>query len=336
MKSYDYLKNMPKVELHTHLLGCFAISDLWVLAQKYYPSMTKGYFDKIFDFHNFSEFSVAWKFKNSFIKTYADFSFLMDGVVNYAKQENIIYWEPAIALFELAPLDPAKLLDLAYNKLKTSGIEFSFIMDLIRGDGKKQLNHQYNFYNNLSKNYNIRGVGLAGNEEKHGLKTELASIFEKAKSDGYGVTIHAGETGPSANIKTGIETFGADRIGHANYINLYVGRDLGDMIIQNKVHLEFMPKTFTRFGGYGSNSVLDYLRADTLNRAHGAEIPIFYNFSINSDDHGMFNESLTNIIDSIGCNNHEHRWLMRMANDASFATAETKQFVNSKLCEFTK
>jgi hypothetical protein len=129
---------------------------IYILAQKYNKNLTRDQFNKIFDFHTFAEFSTAWKLKNSLIKTYDDFSFLMDGFVNYLKQENIVYIEPAIALFEFPHLDPAKLLDIAYNKLKNSGREFSFIMDLIRGDGKEQMGKQYTFYSALAKDYNIR------------------------------------------------------------------------------------------------------------------------------------------------------------------------------------
>lgn len=363
------IQQMPKVELHVHLGGCFSLVDLWVLAQKYCQGITKGQFDRIFKIDNFNQFSNAWKFKNSLIRTYDDFSFLMDGVVEYLKKENIIYWEPAVALFEYAPLDPAKILDIAAQKLDASGISYTFIMDLIRGDGAEQIKNQYDFYHQHSKDYAIRGVGLAGNEEKHGLSRELIPIFEKAKMDGYGITIHAAEHGGYDHIKMAVEEFGANRIGHANFLNLCCDRSLIERIESDEIHLEFIPSALATWSDMGEDPLItkfknsmsrelweeyvprkvsicenrggkqvimeinDYLRADVLNRMMGSDIPSSYCFSVNSDDPAMFGETLSSVLDSVGCTYGEHFYMMRMANDASFATAEVKSSIRKILVE---
>lgn len=45
--------------------------------------------------------------------------------------------------------------------------------------------------------------------------TELPSLFREAKDRfGLGITIHAGETGRAENVRSAVELFGADRIGH--------------------------------------------------------------------------------------------------------------------------
>jgi adenosine deaminase len=354
---------MAKIDLHVHLNGCFTYSDLWRLAQKY--DLSLEHFEKIFSFHTFPEFSEAWKLKNSLVRTYADFSFLIDGVVDYLKKEHIIYREPAIALFEFPPLDPAKLLDIVTKKLNASGIHYSFIMDLIRGDGAKKLTEQYNFYNSLAKHYPIRGVGLAGNEEKHGLSKDLIPIFAKAKEDGYGTTIHAGEMGQLTNIESAINDFHVDRIGHANQLNLNIGPSLAEEIIRGGQHLEFQPSSFAKRNKYQSiykfkkhfpteklkqlqdeglnmnkvfnvsskvkGEIQDYLRADLLNRMYDAEIPLYNSFSVGSDDPGMFRISLSEILDHLYITNKELKELMLMANGASFAPKKVKESIKTCL-----
>ncbi|MDR1026136.1 MAG: hypothetical protein LBL47_01930, partial [Lactobacillus sp.] len=321
MRDID-IYNMPKVDLHVHLSGCFQQSELWQLAQKHRPEMGQNQFNKIFDFHNFEGFSFAWKFKNSLIKTYDDFSFLMDGVVDHIKKDNIVYWEPAIALFELKSLDPAQLLDIAATKLDNSGIHYSFIMDLIRGDGKDEIQKQYNFYHSHAKDYKIRGVGLAGNEAKHGLPLELAPIFQQAKADGYGISIHAGETINNNNISQAIEVFGADRIGHALH-SLYSSEDSVKKIVRDNIHLEFILSAQMRWGKDERQAMLsidEYLKADVLNRMYDVDIPIL-DFSINSDDPGMFGRSLSEVFSQmnsqIHCKEKDFKLMMNMANDAS-------------------
>ena len=205
------IKQMPKVDLHLHLLGSFRLSDLWTLCNKYHPEITKEEFENKMSFKDFAGFSAAWKFKNSLIRTLDDFSFLVKGFIQALKDDNVIYVEPAIALFEfenrehlnLPNLNHLDLLKIAYNELKASGIEFSFIMDLIRGDGYKELESQYEFYKSVAQKYQIRGVGLAGNEGKHGLSDDLIPLFSQAKKDGFGITIHAGEELSHSNITMG-------------------------------------------------------------------------------------------------------------------------------------
>jgi adenosine deaminase len=181
----------------------------------------KEFFAHFAEYRNFDEFSKAWKYKNSLIRSYDDFSFLMDGYIKYLKEQHIIYVEPAIAMFELPPLKADRLIEIAYKKLKENGIQFSFIMDLIRGDGPEELQRQYNFYHELASEYNIRGVGLAGNEKKHGLNPNLIPIFDRAKDDGYGITIHLGEESLDADYKLAVEGFHANRLGH--FISAFSG-----------------------------------------------------------------------------------------------------------------
>jgi adenosine deaminase len=60
----------------------------------------------------------------------------------------------------------------------------------------------------------IVGIDLTGDESVN-VPGEASRVFREAKSLGLGVTIHAGETGPSSNIRWAIEECAADRVGHA-------------------------------------------------------------------------------------------------------------------------
>ncbi len=56
-----------------------------------------------------------------------------------------------------------------------------------------------------------------------GYPAELPSLFREAKDKfGLGITIHAGETGRAENVRSAVELFGADRIGHGTA----AGKDL--------------------------------------------------------------------------------------------------------------
>lgn len=332
------IRQIPKVDLHLHLLGSFRRADLWKLCQKYCPEMSQKEFEQKMSFTTFDEFSVAWKFKNSLIKTYEDFSFLVDGFIKQLKEDNIIYVEPAIALFELDPLDPIKLLDIAYKSLKKSGIEFSFIMDLIRGEGYAELARQYEIYKSLAEKYQIKGVGLAGNEVKHGLSDDLIPIFKQAKKDGFGITIHASEHGNLLNLEKAITKFGADRVGHANYIDYKKYPMIAKLISDNKIFLELIPESIASFheGGFSqiSHDIYNQLFSEQLKDYYGEDIPNFL-FNINSDDAGMYSISLSEILEKIANTTNldvnSLTILNFMAIKASFAPDITKEKLINQL-----
>lgn len=67
------------------------------------------------------------------------------------------------------------------------------------------------------KSRGVVGVDMAGDEL---LTLDPLHIegFKKAKELGFKITVHAGESGPAANVKIAIEQLGADRIGHGYHV----------------------------------------------------------------------------------------------------------------------
>ena len=67
------------------------------------------------------------------------------------------------------------------------------------------------------KSRGVVGVDIAGNELLR-LDPQHIEGFRKAKELGFHITVHAGESGPAANVKTAIEQLGAERIGHGYHV----------------------------------------------------------------------------------------------------------------------
>lgn len=59
----------------------------------------------------------------------------------------------------------------------------------------------------------VVAVDLAGNEQEYSAKP-FQDIFHRARVEGLGITIHAGEWAGAQNIRDAVETLYADRIGH--------------------------------------------------------------------------------------------------------------------------
>ena len=61
------------------------------------------------------------------------------------------------------------------------------------------------------------GIDLAGDEVRFPGR-EFIPLFDKARQNGLGVCVHAGEWGPAENVQTAILEFQADRIGHGTHV----------------------------------------------------------------------------------------------------------------------
>jgi adenosine deaminase len=96
-----------------------------------------------------------------------------------------------------------------------SDIRRGLILTVTRGESSTvALSTLLRAYQDLGQPTEVVGLDLAGDEEI-AIPTDLPLLFRRAKDKfGLGVTIHAGETGRAENVRTAIELFDADRIGH--------------------------------------------------------------------------------------------------------------------------
>lgn len=120
------------------------------------------------------------------------------------------------------------------------GIRRGLILTVTRGDyGASNLRTLLQAYRDLGQPKDVVGLDLAGDEEM-AYSTELPALFREAKDRfGLGITIHAGETGSAGNVRSALELFDADRIGHGTA----AGKDpaLLDLLAERGVCVEVCP-----------------------------------------------------------------------------------------------
>ena len=107
------------------------------------------------------------------------------------------------------------LIEATGEAAQRHGIRRGLILTVTRGDyGAVSLSTLLQAYQDLGEPKDVIGLDLAGDEEMS-YPTELPSLFREAKDRfGLGITIHAGETGRVENVRSAVELFDADRIGH--------------------------------------------------------------------------------------------------------------------------
>lgn len=170
----------------------------------------------------------------------------------------------------------------------------------------------------VEKKADILAMDLADNELAVG-PAPFIPLFDKAKSEGFAVTIHAGEAeGPQAakNIRDSIELLHADRIGHG--VRILEDRDVLDFVRDRGTVLELCPTSNWLSG------VCPTKEAHPFRTIMEQGIRT----TVNTDDPGIMNIELMDeyrlLRDGMGFTKAEFEQINQWARDASFLPEERK------------
>jgi len=139
---------------------------------------------------------------------------------------------------------------------------------------------------------------------------------------GLGVTVHAGEDGPPANVMTAIDVYGAQRIGHG--YRLVQSPEMLQEAIRRGVHFEGCPTSSLETGAWELDGDPDW-RLHPMRRLLEAGASV----SINSDDPTVFGTSLDRELaiarEDMALTPEQLRGCTLAAIDAAFAPSEEKR-----------
>lgn len=133
-----------------------------------------------------------------------------------------------------------RLIESTGSAAQQHGIQRGLILTVTRGDyGASNLATLLQAYEDLGRPKDVVGLDLAGDEEMP-YSAELPVLMREAKDRyGFGITIHAGETGRVENVRAAVDLFHADRIGHGTAA--VKDRDLLDMLSAKGICVEICP-----------------------------------------------------------------------------------------------
>lgn len=214
-------------ELHVHLNGAIPTSTIREILADEATALPSGFrlehdLVQITRCRSLAEYLRPWQVLRLFPKkrenldrlTLAAFaSFACNNVRFVELRSSVLY---LAALQKCSPVQALeRLIESTGQAAHRHGIHRGLILTVTRGDySAVHLHTLLQAYQDLGEPKEVIGIDLAGDEEvAH--PTELPSLFREAKNRfGLGVTIHAGETGRPENIRSAVELFCADRIGH--------------------------------------------------------------------------------------------------------------------------
>lgn len=223
----DWLRLLPKGELHVHLNGLVSTSLIRHIIQEEKVGLPSNFQidnDLIISRPqaNLNAYLKPWEVLRLIPSTRINLKLLVQNAFDNLKKENISFAEIRNSVIYIAHLNDisvelalAWLLEEIEEASDIYGIQAGLILSVSRGDYCADHIHTLlKSYEGLGKPKSIVGLDLAGNEDII-LPNYIASLFKDAKQK-YNLksTIHAGETGNIDNIIDAIDNFEADRIGH--------------------------------------------------------------------------------------------------------------------------
>ena len=192
----DYIRGMPKAELHVHLEGTLEPEHIFALAERNKIELaykTPAEVIAAYDFHDLPSFLTIYYAAMSVLQTEQDFYELAYHYFERAQEDNIVYVEPFF--------DPqghtsrGVSFDTIINGLhraqvdaeKNLGIESNLIMCFLRDmSAESAMEH---LQMSLPFKDWIIGVGL-DSDEKDNPPSKFSEVFAAARTAGYKLTMH--------------------------------------------------------------------------------------------------------------------------------------------------
>ncbi len=243
----EFIKKLPKAELHVHLEGTLEPEMIFSLSQRNKVSIEYQSPEELiaaYDFHDLPSFLKIYYAGMNVLLHEQDFYDLTWAYLLKAAQDNIVYVEPFF--------DPQAHTVRGVNiETVISGI------DRALADGKEKLGIESNlilcFLRDMSAESAMEtlesalpyadkfiGVGL-DSDEKNNPPSKFAAVFEKARSQGLKLTMHCdvNQDNTHEHIRQVIEDIKVDRIDHG--INCLEQESLIDLILENDLGLTVCP-----------------------------------------------------------------------------------------------
>ncbi len=283
----DYIRGMPKAELHVHLEGTLEPEHIFALAERNAIELQYKTPEEVvdaYDFHDLPSFLTIYYAAMGVLQTEEDFFELAYHYFERASADNIIYVEPFFdpqghtsrgVPFETIITGIHRAQVTAKEKL---GIESNLIMCFLRDmSAESAMEHL-----EMSLAYKdwIIGVGL-DSDEKDNPPSKFADVFARAREEGYKLTMHCdvNQIDIVDHIWQCLDDIRVDRIDHG--INSLEDEKLCHEIADRGLGLTVCPVS-NRF-------VVQSLTTKEIKSMLSKNMKV----TINSDDPGYFRAYLT-------------------------------------------
>lgn len=319
----DWLRKLPKVELHLHLEGTILPETLLELSRRHDPEpLTAESARKLYLYENFLGFLDSFKAVTQRLRGPDDYELITYNMIRDLAAQGVVHAEVYISFgiiyywkqTEVEPYVEAIERGRIRGE-KEFGTTVYWLIDAVRHFGADEAARVFRKAAELRTIYpSIVGIGIGGDEAR-GSADLFRESYAEAKAAGLRLTAHAGESMGPESIWAAIN-IGAERVGHA--LSAQQDRELLDVLAEKQIPLEINVTSNIRTGcckGLDEHPVKLYFESGLM-------------VTINSDDPPMFGSNLLEeyvlVQDRFEFSLEQMRELAANAVEASFLPPERK------------
>ena len=288
----DFIRSLPKAELHLHLEGTILPSTLVELSKRHDAQpMTLREAKALYRFDDFSSFIECFKAVTRRLIDPEDYELVAWRMLEQLKKQGVVHAEVYISVgviymwrnFDPRAFEPifAALERTRERGERELGLSLYWIFDAVRHFTVEEAERVFAKAAEMRPYYpSIVGIGLGGDERRTGSEA-FRALYTQAARAGLRLTNHAGETtGPEAIWEA--LSIGSQRLGHA--VSAIQDSALVEELKTRRIPLELNPTSNVRTGACAS------FADHPLRRYFDAGLLV----TLNSDDPAFFGSDVAN------------------------------------------
>ena len=278
----DWIRGLPKAELHLHIEGSLEPEMLFAFAARNGVDLPFGSVEAVrsaYRFERLDDFLAIYYQGMAVLQTEQDFHELTLAYMQRARADGVrhaeIFFDPQghtrrSVAFEAVIRGIAGGLREAERSLGiTSRLIMCFLRDLPESDALQTLKQAEPYLEHLA------GVGLDSSELGHP-PAKFRRVFAAARGQGLRLVAHAGEEGPPEYVREALDVLQIDRLDHGN-------RSLEDPALVERLRESQMTLTVCPLSNLRLGGIAD-LRRHPLKRM----LELGLRATVNSDDPAYF------------------------------------------------
>lgn len=288
----EFIRRLPKAELHLHLEGTITPATLVELSRRHDAApIPQADAEALYRFTDFTGFINAFRAVTRLLTTPEDYELAAWRMMQRLAEQGVVHAEVFISvgvIYMWRNHDPEcfepifeGLERARHRAAEELGLSVYWIFDAVRHFSVPEAARVFRKAAEMRASHpSIVAVGLGGDERRAGSEA-FRSLFAEARKAGLRLTNHAGETtGPEA-IREAL-SIGSERIGHA--LSAISDPALMDELRERGIALELNPTSNVRTGVCAS------FAAHPLRRYFDRGLLV----TLNSDDPAFFGSDVSN------------------------------------------
>jgi adenosine deaminase len=319
----DFIRALPKAELHVHIEGTLEPELVFALAAKHgigLPYRSAAELRTAYSFTDLQSFLDIYYTGANVLRDAADFHAMTSAYLRRAHADGIVhvevFFDPQIHTARGIPLAVvmAGLTQALEEAQAHTGITHRLILCFLRHLSAEEA--MQTLEQALPWRDHLAGVGLDSSEKGHP-PSKFTAVFERARSLGLQAVAHAGEEGPPAYIEEALDLLQVRRVDHGV-------RCVEDPLLVARLARERIPLTVCP---------LSNIRLRVFDRMSDHNLKILLEqglcVTVNSDDPAYFGGYLLDnflaVATELELSHAQLAQLARNSIEASFLESEVKQ-----------